>query len=103
MRHRLGRLFSLIGVALAGLFLAICLTALAEATSPAPQACAPVKGEEINPSKTSPPTLWAVLAEHNVLPPELPLSECFLLDPTPDFVSANLWGDLSSRAPPALL
>jgi len=92
--------FPVVAVVLVGLILGACLTALAETASNAYQVCGAVKGEEISTSKTSSPSLWAVPVDHAILPLGLLPSRCTPLPLTPDLVSANLWGDLSARAPP---
>lgn len=94
---------SVVAVLLAGLILGTCLTALAEAAFPSSRVCAAEKGEEVGPSKWSSPSLWAVPVDHNLLPQGLSESRSFSLCPTPDLVSANLSGEISSRAPPLLL
>jgi len=88
--------------ALVGLLLGICLAGPAEAASPTSQVCAAVKGEEVSSSKTLSPSVLAVPAEYSVLALRPSESGCSPLDPTPNLVAANLWGDLVSRAPPPL-
>lgn len=103
MSHKGALRFSVVAVLLVGLVLGTCLTALAEAASHTSQICAVVKGEELSSSKTVSGGLLAVLVEHHVLPRGLSRSKCSPLDLTADLISANLWGDLSPRAPPPLL
>lgn len=94
--------FSVLAVLLIGVLLGGCLTALAEAAYPTSHECAAVKADEVSPSKTSSPNLWVVPVAYSIVPPELLQSRCAPLDRTPLPVSANLWGDRFSRAPPAL-
>lgn len=95
--------FSTVAVVLVGLVLGTCLSGLAEAVSPAYRVCSAVKGEELSPSKTSPLSLVEVPVASGTLPRELPLVGAFSVDLTPDCISAVLYEDLSSRAPPTLL
>lgn len=95
--------FPAVVIALAGLILVTCLPVLLEVASPTPRVCTAVKGEEVSPSKTSFPSLWAAPAEPKIVPQGLLQSRHSPVDPTPDLVSAHLGGDLSCRAPPTLL
>lgn len=93
---------SILAVSLVGLLLGTCLTAPVESASPTTRVCAAAQGGEISLSKTLSPSLWAVGVEHSLLPRKLPQFKCSPLDLTEDFISVNLWGNLSSRAPPTL-
>lgn len=95
--------FSVAAVVLVGLIVGTCVTGLAEASSATDRVCAAVKGEELSLFKTPSPSLWAVPVDHTFLPLGLLQSGRSHLDPVQDLVSAHLWGDCSSRAPPALL
>lgn len=94
---------SILAVSLAGLLLGTCLTALAEAAFPTARVCAVAQGEEISLSKPLSPSLLAVGVEHGLPPRELSQPRYSPLDLTEDFLSVNLGGDFSSRAPPTLL
>jgi hypothetical protein len=94
---------SILAVSLAGLLLGTCLTALAEAAFPTARVCAAAQGEEVSLSKPLSPSLWAVGVEPSLPPRELPQPRYSPLDLTEDFLSVNLGGDFSSRAPPTLL
>ncbi len=90
-------------VVLAGLILGTCLAGLAEPASPAHRVCSAVQGEELSASKTSHLSLLEVPLALGILPRELALAGAFPVNLTPDFVSTDLYGDLSSRAPPLRL
>jgi len=95
--------FPVVAIVLVGLVLGTCLTGLAQAASFTYPVCGAAKVEELSASKTSSLALWAVPVDHGILPLGLLPSRCTPLPLTPDRVSANLWEDISSRAPPTLL
>ncbi len=90
-----------VALLLVGLVLAVCLRESAEASSVGGHACTAISTEQLTLSKTPLLSLWAIAIEVGTSLDRLQLLSAALPEAPLDFVSVALWGDRSSRSPPA--